>query len=277
MKISIVIISYNQGKFLEETIRSVVEQTYQEKEIILIDGGSTDNSINFIKKYAHHFAYWVSEKDNGQSDAIIKGFAKTTGEIITWINSDDVLMPNVLGIVAQTAVKKKNTDAVFFGGQLTIDEFGEIQDKFPSQPMSHFVARSLLPSLPQPGTFFGRKAYFHVGGIDSSFQYGMDKDLFCKLFFADIPYYDTGKYHAMFRQHSLQKGHSEFYRKLCDEEALLIEQKYGMDKVNSIYKRFARLYQIAYRFCTFYYFKVMYYRLFVKKRLRDFTSVVEIS
>ncbi len=95
-KISIITPSYNQGKFIEETILSVINQQYSNLEFIIIDGGSTDNTVDIIEKYSTQITYWVSEKDEGQSDAINKGFLKATGEIINWLNSDDYLQEVVL-------------------------------------------------------------------------------------------------------------------------------------------------------------------------------------
>jgi glycosyltransferase involved in cell wall biosynthesis len=104
-KISIVIPSYNQGKYLEETILSVINQNYPNLEYVIIDDGSTDNSVEIIKKYEKYLTYWVSEKDNGQSDAINKGLKKCTGEIFNWLNSDDYLETNALFKIAE-AYKK---------------------------------------------------------------------------------------------------------------------------------------------------------------------------
>ena len=100
-KISIVTPSFNQAEFLEQTICSVLNQNYPNLEYIIIDGGSTDGSVEIIKKYADKFTYWVSEKDNGQYDAINKGFSHTTGDIMGWINSSDIYYPWTLSMIAE--------------------------------------------------------------------------------------------------------------------------------------------------------------------------------
>ena len=100
-RISIVTPSYNQGQFIEETIRSVLQQGYPNLEYIIIDGGSTDNSVEIIKKYEEYLTYWVSEPDDGQYDAINKGFSRATGEIMAWLNSDDMYVPWTFKTVAE--------------------------------------------------------------------------------------------------------------------------------------------------------------------------------
>ncbi len=95
-KISIVTPSYNQGQYLEKTIESILSQNYPNLELIIIDGGSTDESINILRRYENRISFWVSEPDNGQADAINKGLKKTTGEIFNWLNSDDYLEPGAL-------------------------------------------------------------------------------------------------------------------------------------------------------------------------------------
>src|SRR5437660_10608827 len=102
-RISIVTPSFNQGPFLERTIRSVLDENYPDLEYIIIDGGSTDESVDIIKRYARHLAYWVSEPDAGQSNAINKGLRRATGTILAWLNSDDCYLPGVFQTIVETA------------------------------------------------------------------------------------------------------------------------------------------------------------------------------
>src|SRR5580700_341038 len=117
-KISIITPSYNQGQFIEETILSILNQNYPNLEYLIIDGKSTDSTIEIIKKYEQKIFYWVSEKDSGQSEAINKGFQKATGEIVCWLNSDDILMPNALNEVAAQFIKNK--ELILLNGQTVL-------------------------------------------------------------------------------------------------------------------------------------------------------------
>ena len=121
-RISIVTPSMNQGAFLEATILSVLGQGYPNLEYFIIDGGSIDNSIDVIKKYQDKLTFWCSEKDNGQSQAINKGFLKATGEILAWINSDDILMPQSLFLMAHYYSSSEGEDALFFGNCIHFEE-----------------------------------------------------------------------------------------------------------------------------------------------------------
>ena len=152
-KVSIVTPSYNQGEFLEETIRSVLLQGYPNLEYIIIDGGSQDNSVEIIKKYEPWLAYWVSELDRGQAHAINKGFKRATGEIVTWLNSDDFYARRALGSVAQS-FHKQQVD-LLYGDCFFLDsaagEYKHVK-ALPNSEISLFVG-----SLPQPSTFFRRE------------------------------------------------------------------------------------------------------------------------
>ena len=126
-KISIVMPSYNQVEFIERSILSVLNQNYPNIELIIIDGGSTDATIDIIKKYEKSIAFWVSEKDQGQSDALNKGFKRCTGEIYGWLNSDDVYLPNVFKSVS-LAFKKNQNKKIIFGDWLSIDKNDDVID-----------------------------------------------------------------------------------------------------------------------------------------------------
>jgi len=126
-KISIVIPSYNQAKFIEKSILSVLNQDYPNIELIIIDGGSNDNTVEIIKRYEDNITFWISEKDKGQSDALNKGFKHCSGQIFGWLNSDDVYLPNAFKFVMNAFTKHSNKKVVF-GDWLSIDKNDEVLD-----------------------------------------------------------------------------------------------------------------------------------------------------
>ncbi|HYD34412.1 MAG TPA: glycosyltransferase family 2 protein, partial [Methylophilaceae bacterium] len=123
LKISIVTCSYQQGRYLDATMRSVLEQENAEVEYIVMDGGSTDNSVEVIRRYEDQLRFWVSEKDKGQTDALIKGFNRATGDIMGWLCSDDLLLPGALELVSRYFEEHPEVDAVY-GDSLWIDGDG---------------------------------------------------------------------------------------------------------------------------------------------------------
>lgn len=179
-KITIITPSYNQGNYLEATILSVLNQEYPNLEYFVIDGGSTDHSINIIRYYDEAINFWVSEKDKGQSDAINKGFRRATGDIVTWINSDDQLMPRALHRVAEYF--NKYPDMYVLHGRTIL--FGDrIADKVKGCPAVDDLTPYYLGALPfpQPSSFFRREAITKYGLLDQSFHYGMDYDFFLRI------------------------------------------------------------------------------------------------
>jgi len=179
-KITIVTPTKNQGEFIEETIRSILLQNYPNLEYIIIDGGSTDNTLQIIKKYEGWISHWVSEEDGGQTHAINKGFKLASGEIINWINSDDLLAPNGLFNVIERF--EKNPDVHFVHGQnLTLDLEGKPQLFEP--PNLNNLALEYLGSFPyvQPACFYKRSVLKTTGLLDESFHITMDKDFFVRI------------------------------------------------------------------------------------------------
>ncbi len=172
--ISIVTPSFNQGVYLEETIRSILLQGYPNLEYIIVDGGSTDESVAIIKKYEPWLTYWVSEPDQGQPDAINKGLARCNGEIFQWINPDDYLLAGVLGKIAAVI---DNADAVA-GVVLNFDEAGVREYIVPGElDAVKLIFSDSSTRWHQPGLWLRRQGVIDCGGIDDFYHYSFDWDL----------------------------------------------------------------------------------------------------
>mgnify|MGYP002642021354 CR=1 FL=1 len=182
-KISVVTPSLNQGQFLEECIISVINQDYPDFEYIIIDGGSTDNSLDIIAEYQHCLAYSVSEPDNGQSGAINKGFKRAKGELVAWLNSDDYYLPGAFMKVAETY--SRNPEASFYyGNGLRVDSTGLKKSRFFEAETVNFDRNALLYCLNyilQPATFINAACLKRIDFLDEDLDYGMDTDLWLKL------------------------------------------------------------------------------------------------
>ena len=180
-RVSIVTPSFNQAQFIEETIRSVLLQGYSDLEYIIIDGGSTDGSVEIIRKYELWLAYWVSEKDRGQSHAINKGFRWSTGEVLAWLNSDDLYEPMALqGVVV--AQKTHPSAVLHYGNFSVVDAAGTQIDKVPGA----YTRQKLLEfwrgyyGIGQPASFYTRHLVETIGLIDDSLKYIMDYEFFLR-------------------------------------------------------------------------------------------------
>jgi glycosyltransferase involved in cell wall biosynthesis len=181
--ISIITPSFNQAQYLEQTIHSVLSQGYPNLEYIVIDGGSTDGSVDIIRKYAKHLHYWVSEKDSGQSEAINKGLRRATGEVINWLNSDDYYQPNALatvaGAFADPAVNVLCGRSRLFAGNDATVRYSPGTDVYPGN-----LAKTIgWARIDQPETFFRRSAMLRVGPLDTRLHYVMDRDWWIRYLF----------------------------------------------------------------------------------------------
>lgn len=201
--ISIITPSFNQARYLEETIVSVLSQNYPNLEYIIIDGGSTDGSIEIIKKYKNHLKYWVSEKDNGQSHAINKGFRMANGDILAWINSDDYYLPDAFNTMATASIKFPNS-LWFYAGTYWLSNnnqsyVGGIEDP----EIASWYLKCLVS---QPGVFWRRKIWDQVGSlVDENMHFSFDYDLWLKFAaFQPIPQIITEPI-AVFRLHEESK------------------------------------------------------------------------
>ncbi|HEX3142360.1 MAG TPA: glycosyltransferase family 2 protein [Pyrinomonadaceae bacterium] len=205
-KISIVTPSFNQGEFLEETICSVLDQNYSNLEYIVIDGGSTDQSIEIIRKYEPYLAYWESEKDRGQVDAINKGLARTTGEVFAYINSDDIYLPGVFETVARYFTEHPGAewicgDTKMFGEGHATDIIHAVV------PKSAAHCLSWAYKAPQPGHFWKRELL--GDGFDEAWRYDFDHDLYVRLLLAGHRCEHVPALFAGYRLHAASKTVAE--------------------------------------------------------------------
>lgn len=204
-RITIITPSFNQGDFLEQTILSVLNQQYPNLEYIIIDGGSTDHSVDIIKKYASKLAFWISEQDGGQSDALNKGFEMATGEVVNWLNSDDYYEPGALHIVG-SAFSNPSINAycgINRSFSLQKEAFSSGTDLYP-----HNLLKTLgLARIDQPETFFRKSCIDEIGFVNEGLHFVMDKDLWFRFLsrFGMSGVLKTSALLAHFRLHNASK------------------------------------------------------------------------
>lgn len=245
--ISVVTPSYNQSQFLAETIESVISQEGDfYLDYIIVDGGSNDNSVDIIKKYDELLKRntwkinckginyrWVSEKDEGQTDAIIKGFSQANGEILAWINSDDIYLTGALNQVMNCFFDNKNISVVY-GKTYFTDLSGKIIGKYPTIPFDKKIF-PVFNFVCQPSVFFKKMAVETVGGLDKSLNFVMDYDFWIRLsqkyeFFYIDHFLSTYRLHENSKTisvHSALENHSEALN--------IVLKHYGMAPLNRVY------------------------------------------
>lgn len=229
-KISIVTPSYNQGQYLEETILSVIGQNYPNLEYIIIDGGSTDGSIDVIKKYEKYITYWVTERDGGQAEAINKGFSKSTGEIMGWINSDDVYLPGILNYISSIVDVKQSK--LIFGNSI---HFNETEDFMWGSNVTREAEKyniTLVDYIIQPSCFWTRNAWESTGKLSEVLHYGFDWDWFIRAKIAGVDFKPTSKYLSLYRIHNQHKSGTGGDKRR--RELISILEKYNNQKISML-------------------------------------------
>lgn len=179
-KITVITPSFNQVNFLERTILSVLNQNYPNLEYIIIDGGSMDGSVELIRKYEKFLAYWVSEKDDGQSQAINKGLRRATGEWVAWQNSDDIFYPGTFSSLAE-AVKNNSQSILFVGNMNLIDEHDKIINnlKYVTPTYKSLLAEGMV--LTNQAAFWRRDLHEKIGYLNENLHYGFDFEWFLRV------------------------------------------------------------------------------------------------
>ena len=176
--VTIVTPSYNQGQFLRDTIESVLSQDYTPLEYLVIDGGSTDQTLEVLKSYGNRF-FWVSEKDDGQADAVNKGWRMARGDILGWLNSDDIYLPGAVS-TAVAALQAHPDVAAVYGEGYHIDKEGIVLGRYPTEPFNRNRLGEIC-YICQPTVFFRRSVLEAVSFLDKRLQYCMDYDLWFRI------------------------------------------------------------------------------------------------
>jgi glycosyltransferase involved in cell wall biosynthesis len=234
-RISVVVPSFNQAKYLEMTLRSILVQDYPDLELIVIDGGSKDESLEIIRKYRQYMKFWCSEPDGGQTQGIIKGFFHATGEILCFLNSDDLFEPGVLCEVGEYFSRHLYVDAVY-GNALWIDAQGNALRPQKEIPFNRFIWLNTHNYIPGMSMFWRRTIYDRVGGLNPAFQLAFDADLW-------IRFSDHGKIRHVARQWSQMRFYPEQrnrrLREQSNHEDMLIRSRYwkGGTKPSTYYIR----------------------------------------
>ena len=244
--ISVIIPSFNQGQFIEDTLLSVIGQQYPNLEILVIDGGSTDNTVEILEKYSDKISYWHSKKDKGQADAINQGLHLSSGDVICWLNSDDMFMPGTLLDIGKRFQGHTDQSHFIYGAAVAIKESGESVFSN-TQSAAPFDASKLtyFDYIVQPSTFWTRKLFQCVGDLNIRYNYALDWEWFIRA--SEVTEFEyVCKFYSVYRYHSLHKTSNGGLARR--KEIVEIVEKYASDYWKRIYgeinKRYERIEKI---------------------------------
>ncbi|MEN0054050.1 MAG: glycosyltransferase family 2 protein [Mucilaginibacter sp.] len=258
-KISVITPSYNQGAFIEQTILSVIGQQYPNLEYIIIDGGSTDNTVDVIKKYEDHITYWLSEQDAGQSHAINKGFARATGDILCWLNSDDYYLPGTLLDIG-SRLAANGLDLVF-GNCIHLNEkdnqtYGSYFDPFKNWDIKQG------DYIVQPSSFWTKRAFELTGPLREDLHFGFDWEWYARAQSKGVNFIPSAKYYAVYRVHGDQKSNDNNVNRFM--ELINIERTLNPEKflwIDNHLKKHARGIRLIYRIAGSSLFNPLQYKM----------------
>ncbi|TFG50743.1 MAG: glycosyltransferase [Candidatus Brocadiia bacterium] len=263
-RITIVMPSFNQTQYLEEAIRSILDQNYPNLEFMILDGGSTDGSQEIIERYGDSLTYWQSQPDKGQTDALIQGFCRATGDLLGWVNSDDVLLPNCLQTIAEVFISQPEC-GLFGGNYVLIDSNGKIIRCKRHPANANFFAKYGQSIVNQPGSFFKPEDYEAVGRLNRGLHYVMDTDLYVRMMLNGTRFAHTGVYLAGFRKHAAAKTVAQIGR--AREESRIAKRIYWPVQITRARTRIiGRGIYRAYQILNCNYFRMTLETLFARGR-----------
>jgi glycosyltransferase involved in cell wall biosynthesis len=203
--ISVVIPSFNQGEFIEDTLLSVLGQKYPNLEIIVIDGGSTDNTVEVIEEYSSQVSYWHSKRDNGQADAINQGMRRSSGDILCWLNSDDMHLPGTLLDIGKRFCGRTDESNLIYGGAVSIDlSDGNLWCAALTGAPFEASTLTYFDFIVQPSAFWSRRLWERNGELNTNYKYVLDWEWFIRASrIAQFEY--VPKFYSVYRYHSLHK------------------------------------------------------------------------
>jgi glycosyltransferase involved in cell wall biosynthesis len=263
-KISVVTANFNGGSFLEQTMHSILNQGYPNLEYIVIDGGSTDHSLDVIRKYEKRLAYWVSEKDSGHANALNKGFSRVTGDILCWLNSDDMYMPWTFSVIAEIFSQHKDVHWIM-GRPGVWNEKGELINVSPQLFNKYTFVVSPFKLMQQESVFFTRSLWERAGAkFNEGIKYMIDSELWSRFYLHESLYNVTTSLGG-FRNHGLNRSKMFFEQCLaehsrCQEHVLTssdLSFRENVSNVQRLYRlKHSRLTrQISFRSIGKYFFK----------------------
>jgi len=224
-KVSIIIPSYNQGNFIERTIKSVLSQTYRNIEIIVIDGGSKDNTLEVLRNYSNDIDYLLSEKDSGQGEAINKGIDISTGEFITWINSDDILCNDSIEIVITEFIRDKSIDFIYGNVELINESDMHVGFISGSKILKPEVYFHHDINIPQQGSMWKKYIGEELLYVNTRWHYVLDRDFFLRISLVGKSFY-IPRLLGKFRQHTNSKS-VKFFQKWAEEIPAMYSQLFN--------------------------------------------------
>lgn len=266
--LSIVIVNYNYGHYLEDAIRSVIDQNCKDVELIVVDGGSTDNSGEVIRRYEDKISWWVSEKDQGQSDAFNKGFAHARGKYLTWLNADDVMVRGCLTLIVEQLRKHPECEW-FTANSVRFFNNGVVHQIWWGP---HIYPRLLQHknspiSIFAPASFFTKRAFDAAGGMKVLYHYAMDTDLWVRFLQMGIWQRRINCFCWGFRMHEASKTAEFGTHRLSNTVADKLHAEVNLTYEQYGYRcsRFLKLAQYAVRMLDFSFVTLFFYKLFYRR------------